>query len=231
MKAGCSCERRRASTKDVVGRTLRVLALACVLLFAGCAAPAASMSGEPKTKVVHIVDHGWHTGIALARADLPEGFPALADFAAAEQLEFGWGDAEYYPAQDPSVWLGTKALLWPTPSVLHVAAIRGDVAASFPASTIIRIELSADGLQRLSEFIRTEFQLDPQGRPVAVARGLYGDGRFYRARGKFYFPRTCNWWIAEALAAAGIPIEPVTAVTAGALLAQAARHGQVVQQR
>lgn len=236
MIAGCTGEVGRVHDQPrihpAVCRTLRVvLMLGCALLVAGCAAPTTSMSGEPRTQAIHIVGHGWHTGIAIARADLPAGFPARDDFALAEHLEFGWGDARYYPAQQASVWLGVKALLWPTPSVLHVAAIGGDIAASFPASTVIRIELSADGLQRLRDFIHAEFEQDLQGRPVAVARGLYGDGRFYRARGKFFFPRTCNWWIAEALAAGGIPIEPATAVTAGALLTQAARHGQVVQRR
>jgi uncharacterized protein (TIGR02117 family) len=220
------------TVRNVMCLSIRaVLALACGLIVAGCATPAAPMFGEPRTRAIQIVGHGWHTGLAIARADLPEDFPALDAFAAAEQLEFGWGDAAYYPAQQLSVWLGVRALFWPTPSVLHVAAIGGDVPASFPASTIVRIALSAEGLQRLLEFIRAEFVLDPQGQPVAVARGLYGDSHFYRARGKFHFPRTCNWWIARALVAGGVPIEPATAITAGALLSQAARHGQVVQRR
>lgn len=222
---------------DALGLTLRAaLVFACGVFVAGCATPIAPMSDEPmsdgpRTQAIHIVGHGWHTGLAIARADLSEGFPALTDFAAAEHLEFGWGDAAFYPAQQVSVWLGVRALLWPTPSVLHVTALGSDVAASFPESTVVRIALSADGLQRLREFIRAEFELDPQGRPVMVAPGLYGDSRFYRARGKFHFPRTCNWWIARALVAGGIPIEPATAITAGALLSQAARHGQVVQRR
>lgn len=231
MTARCATGMRRVKPKGAACRTLRLLAFACALLVAGCAAPTASMPDEPRVAAIHLVGHGWHTGIALALADLPDDFPALADFPSAEQLEFGWGDAEYYPAQDPSVWLGIRALVRATPSVLHVAAVRGDLAAAFPTSTIVRIELSADGLHRLRDFIRAEFQLDPQGRPIAVARGLYGGGRFYRARSSFHFPHTCNWWTAAALAAAGIPIEPATAVTAGVLLAQAARHGRVVQRR
>lgn len=231
MKAARATGVQRVKLKGAACRTLGLLALACALLVAGCAAPTASMPARPGAAAIHLIGHGWHTGIAIAGADLPDDFPALADFPSAEQLEFGWGDAEYYPAQDPSVWLGIKALFWPTPSVLHVAEIRGEIAAAFPMSTIVRIELSADGLHRLRDFIRAEFQLDPQGRPIAVARGLYGESRFYRARSSFYFPHTCNWWTAAALAAAGIPIEPATAVTARALLAQAARHGHVVQRR
>lgn len=223
MRAAGAIGRRRV--------VLRWLALVCGLLGAGCAATAGSVRDGPPAAAIHLVSHGWHTGIAIDRTDLPGDFPALADFPLAERLEFGWGDAEYYPAQDPSVWLGIKALVWPTPSVLHVAAVRGDIAAAFAASTIVRIELAAGGLDRLRDFIRAEFRLDAQGRPIAVARGLYGESRFYRARTSFYFPHTCNWWTASALAAAGIPIEPATAFTARALLARAARHGQVVQRR
>lgn len=231
MNAGCATEVRRVKPKDAACRTLGLLALAYALLVAGCATPTASTPAGQSGAAIHLIGHGWHTGIAIARADLSGDFPALADFPSAERLEFGWGDAEYYPAQDPSVWLGIKALVWPTPSVLHVAEIRGDIAAAFPMSTIVRIELSADGLQGLRDFIRAEFQLDPLGRPIVVGRGLYGESRFYRARSSFYFPYTCNWWTAAGLAAARIPIEPATAVTARALLAQVARHGHVVQRR
>jgi len=212
---------------------LRRLVLAGVLLAAGCALPAGpnAPSMHEAATSIHLVNHGWHTGIAIARADLPDDFPALADFPRADHLEFGWGDAEYYPAADLTLRQGTRALFRPTPSVLHVAAIEGEVVAAFASSTIVRLPLSADGRERLLDFIRAEFQRDAGGRPIAVAPGLYGASRFYRANGEFYFPRTCNWWTAQALAAGGVPIEPARAVTARGLLVQAARHGEVVQRR
>lgn len=212
---------------------LHRLALAAVLLIAGCALPAVTNSPPtPQAAAsIHLVSHGWHTGIAIARADLPDDFPALADFQPADHFEFGWGDAEYYPAADPTLRQGTRALFRPTPSVLHVAAIDGELAAAFASSTIVRLQVSASGLQKLLEFIGAEFQRDAPGGPIAVAPGLYGASRFYRASGEFYFPRTCNWWTAEALAVAGVPVEPARAVTARGLLVQAARHGEVVQRR
>jgi uncharacterized protein (TIGR02117 family) len=216
----------------VPNATLHRLALAAVLLIAGCALPATTNSPPPQAAAsIHLISHGWHTGIAIARADLADDFPALADFPRADHLEFGWGDAEYYPAADPTLRQGTRALFRPTPSVLHVAAIDGDLAAAFPSSTIVRLQLPASGLRRLLEFIGAEFQRDARGAPIAVAPGLYGASRFYRANGQFYFPRTCNWWTAEALAAAGVPVDSARAVTARGLMAQAARHGEVLQRR
>lgn len=212
-------------------RRMRLLALAGCLLGAACAAPRVveGPPAEPPARAIHLVSHGWHTGIAIARADLPEGFPALADFPHADVLEFGWGDAEFYPAAEPSLWQGLRALLWPTPSVLHVAALRGDLAATFPTSTIVRLEISEAGLGRLLEFIRAEFQRDIHGRPVSVAPGLYGASRFYRGQRSFHFPHTCNWWTAQGLLAAGIPVEPALALTAHGLLRQAIRHGEQVR--
>lgn len=219
------------SWPSFAARRLRLFALAACLLAAGCAAPQAVQrpQAEAPATAIHLVSHGWHTGIAISRADLPPGFPALADFPHADVLEFGWGDAEFYPAADPTPWQGIRALLWPTPSVLHVAALRGDLAAAFPASTIVRLEISEPGLGRLLEFIRAEFQRDIHGRPVRVAPGLYGASRFYRGQRSFHFPYTCNWWTAQGLLAAGIPVEPALALTAQGLLRQAMRYGEQVR--
>ena len=62
-----------------------------------------------------------------------------------------------------------------------------------------------------------------------LAAGLYGDSRFYPARGHFHLFNTCNVWTARALQAAGLPMQPRLAVTASALIDQAARHGRCLQ--
>jgi uncharacterized protein (TIGR02117 family) len=221
-------------------RPLRSLRLFCVAaavwLGAACAAlpaPPAPPAADANSAVaiVHLVGQGGHTGIVIAMSDLPPSWPGRADFAGATALEFGWGDAAYYTAAEPSIWLGIRAIAWPTPSVLHVAALRGEVTSAFPASPVVRLRLSAPGLARLLEFIGHEYALDANGQPVVAAPGQHGGGRFYRARSAFHFPRTCNWWAASALAAGGVPVDPSTTITAGELLAAAARHGEVLQPR
>ena len=88
---------------------------------------------------IWVVDHGWHTGVIVGQAELraaalgleltePEAAKRLlwltTRYPAAEWLEIGWGDAEFYQ-QTPTVsdvdpWLGLKALLIPTDSALQV---------------------------------------------------------------------------------------------------------------
>ena len=208
------------------------LVILLVLLIAGCSTRVELVSAteaEAAPKVIYVVSHGWHTGIVIARADLPDDWPGLQDFARSDYLEFGWGDAEYYPAEEGTVWLALTALFWPTPSVLHVAGITGSVTAFFPKSKLVRIRLLDSAFVRMQQFIRDTYWLGAEGRAIPVAAGLYGEGKFYRARGKFYFPKMCNYWTLSALREAGLPVIPLLAVTGGSVLSQVERHGELIQ--
>ena len=55
---------------------------------------------------VDILRHGWHSGIVVRAADVPEhAWPAPRVFVGAEYLEMVWGTRVYHPAPDPPVWL------------------------------------------------------------------------------------------------------------------------------
>lgn len=228
------------SAKAQSGRCARVnnnlcscsLVFLLSLLIAGCTARVDRLNSsavEAAPKVIYVVSHGWHTGIVIARADLPDDWPGLQDFARSDYLEFGWGDAEFYPAEEGTVWLALKALFWPTPSVLHVAGITGSVSAFFPNSKLVRIGLLESGFVRMQQFIRDTYWLGAEGRAIPVAAGLYGEGKFYQARGRFYFPKMCNYWTLSALREAGFPVIPLLAVTGGSVMSQVERHGEVIQ--
>jgi uncharacterized protein (TIGR02117 family) len=206
----------------------------CLLMLAvGCATPVESLfpppAGEP-TRTVYVVNHRWHTGVVVERAAFV-GAGWAEDFASAEFLEFGWGDAAFYPAERPGLWLAAKAVLWPTPSVLHVAGVTGPLTNSFPHQEIVRVELSEPGFERLRGHIENTFARDKAGKAQVVGPGLYGDSKFYRARGKFYFPKMCNRWTATGLRAAGCPISPLRSVTAGNVIRQVRTFGEPIQRR
>jgi hypothetical protein len=99
----------------------------------------------------------------------------------------------------------------------------------FPESRLVRISLPESGFARMLWFIRDTFWLGDEGRAIPVVAGLYGEAKFYRARGKFYFPKTCNYWTVSAVREAGLPVIPLFAVTARGVLAQVERHGDVIQ--
>ena len=53
-----------------------------------------------KKTVIFVTSDGWHSGIIVAKSDLPpDRLPETADFPEACFLEFGWGDAVSYPAK------------------------------------------------------------------------------------------------------------------------------------
>lgn len=156
-----------------VWRALRVPAAALAL--ASIAAWLSLAPGDPALYPVRgpgvrvaVLDHGWHSGIAVAQAELRgaavrigRARPDLAErlqwlaarFPGAEWLEIGWGDADFYRATpaigDLDPWLGLRALLWPTASVMQVVPGTGPVGAAFPRSEIVELRLSEAGFDRL----------------------------------------------------------------------------------
>jgi uncharacterized protein (TIGR02117 family) len=209
----------------------------CILFLAAscgaCAAPVrdAPVPGENEPrKTIYLVSHGWHAGIVLRRADLPDSiWPELGDFPNTEYVEVGWGDMDYYQTPDPHMGLIIKAALLPTASVLHIVGFSGSVPAYFPYSEIIKIEISSAGFEHLSRTIAASFATDEAGNTTSLGHGLYGNSRFYLSRETYHLFNTCNVWTARALRAAGLPITPVRAITAENLMSQARTFGVVVQ--
>ena len=166
----------------------------------------------------------------LRRTDIPDGItPKLGGFLDTEYLEVGWGDMDYYQTPDPHMGLTLKAALLPTASVLHIVGFNGAVAAYFPYSEIIGIELSSAGIELLSRTIAASFATDAAGNITALGPGLYGDSRFYRSRETYHLFNTCNVWTARALQAAGLPVTPAIAITVENLMSQARKFGLVMQ--
>jgi len=99
--------------------------LFCLLwLCSACAGPVHPppilVQGEASISI-YVVNHGWHTGLIVRRADIPLGLvPETGDFPAADYR----GDWYYYQSGAPGLWLTLKAALWPTASVLHVVGVK-----------------------------------------------------------------------------------------------------------
>jgi len=212
---------------------IRIWILFLAVSCSTCAAPIretlAPSESEPR-KTIYLVNHGWHAGIVLRRADIPDNiWPKLGNFPDMEYLEVGWGDMDYYQIPDSHLGFILKAALLPTASVLHIVGFNGHVPAYFPFSEIIRIELSSAGFELLSRTIASSFALDKAGNTTSPSPGLYGNSRFYLSRETYHLFNTCNVWTARALRTAGLPITPATATSVGNLISQARKFGVVVQ--
>jgi uncharacterized protein (TIGR02117 family) len=187
-------------------------ALACLPLCGCAAAPVADAPRARAETAVFVVPQGGHTGLAVRAADIPALLvPEKRDFPRAEWLEFGWGDRDFYMAPSPGPWLSFKAAFLPTPGVVHVAGVQGELRVYFPGAEIIEIPLSRSALEGLLRYVHRAFERN--GGPAApLGRG------FYPGRDTFHLLRTCNVWTAGALRAAGLPVRD--ALTVQGILAQ-----------
>ncbi len=226
-----------AITRQVrYSRSTRLLLLAILCCYA-CAGtitlsrpPVAS--GAPPYIHFYVVSHGWHTGVVIRRADIPPSlWPESRDFPTAEYLEVGWGEWDFYQTPDAGSGLALQAMLWPNASVLQVVGFREPLGVAFPESEIVELALTPAGLGGLVRYIHHSYARDGAIRVFALGQGLYGDSRFYPARGRFYLFNTCNVWTAGALRAAGYPVSPALALTAASVMAPARRFGTVMQLR
>ncbi|HUF92701.1 MAG TPA: DUF2459 domain-containing protein [Candidatus Limnocylindria bacterium] len=193
-------------------------------LGAGCGAPVAGLypprGGEP-TVEVWVVAHGWHAGLAVRVADVPAGaWPERSHFPDADFLELGWGDRAYWQHENPGVRLALDALLRPTPSAVRIVGVRGPLAPAFPGAEIVDLRLSHAGFARLVRFVDDSIAREGAGAATPLGATSWPDIRFYPARPTYHLFRTSNTWTAAALRAAGFPIAPASALTAGGVLRQ-----------
>ena len=201
------------------------LLVGLLILVAACAAspPVVRQSqdaparGAPVT--VYVAGHGWHTGIIVPAADMQARLPALqAQFGKTPFLEFGWGDRDFYQAEEITAGVALKAVLWPTASVMHVVAVSADVTAFFPRSEIHRLCLSREHYAVLLDFIAGSFRRNEGGALVPGGRGLYGDSQFFDAVGDYTLFNTCNTWTAKGLKSAGFDIGTAFKATASSVM-------------
>lgn len=206
----------------------------CLVVICGTGAMSGAemlaQAAENPRKMIYLVNHGWHAGIVLQRAEIPDGlWPAAGEFPDAEYLEVGWGDKDYYQTPDAHLGRILMAALLPTSSVLHVVGFNGPVQAYFPNSEIIGIELSSAEFENLARTIGASFARDKAGKIRSLGHGLYGNSRFFQSRETYHLFNNCNVWTARMLRSAGLSITPASSTTVESLLSQARKFGLVLQ--
>ena len=212
----------------------RFLLLVLCAVGVACAVPETKTASPPKPdelgNTVYLTSHGWHAGIVIRRADIPDSvWPEHTEFPDSVYLEVGWGDSDYYRTPDPHWGITLKAALLPTASVLHVVGFSSSVPAYFPYSEIIEIRLSDPGFAELCRYIAASYLKDPAGNSVALGPGLYGESRFYESHEIYHLFNNCNAWTDRALETAGCPLDPAPVFTVETLMDRARSCGKVIQ--
>lgn len=200
--------------------------LVLMLGLPGCAAlpkvvppRTAAAADAPKPHRIDVVSHGWHTGIVIAAEDAERALPFLKErFQGATHYELGWGDKGFYMADEVTTGITLRAMFWAQGSVVHVVALQGPAAASFPASRSVPVELTAEGMASLMGYVDSGFLRGTDGRVLPLRNGLYGDSQFYDGVGRYHVFNTCNKWTAKALRSGGVVISPALKLTSGSVL-------------
>jgi len=90
----------------------------------------------------------------------------------------------------------------------------------FPHSEMVEVNISSEGLAYLLNAVSESFKRDNEGHAIKSENGLYGQSSFYEGKGKYFMTNTCNTWVAQALARAGVPIREVLTLTAESVMRQ-----------
>jgi len=168
---------------------------------------------------VSLDTNGWHTDIVFPAAILSRDHPFRRLYPSARTFSVGWGDRDAYRFADKDPWLNLWAVVPPSPTLLHVSADSApDALGGGPSVAISRA--GADGL---AAFIDRSLSRDARGDAIVVGPGYQARSVFVESPDEFHIFRLCNQWIAEALKAAGLPVSPLGAWTAGSVTRQVSR--------
>ncbi len=210
---------------DLLLRSWRGIAGAvlCPLFMVSAGAAVRAQSGSPAAtgaQIIYVIAGGWHTELALPAASIDSPLKALAvRFPGARSLVFGWGARGYYMARHPGFEDLMRAAT-PGPAVVLVVPLAISAAAFAGAANAIPLAISPGGAARLSRFLWDSLVENCNGGLRDLGAGPYPQSVFYAATGTYDLSDTCNTWAAEALRAAGVPVNPAGVVFAGQLLDQ-----------
>ena len=224
---------RRRATLHGLGRLLAAAGVGAVAALWTWTAPGdARLIAASTTPAVtiHLLDNGFHTDLVVPRAAFALAPGPLADAVATlgpgDWILVGWGDASFYVDQRPIADRlpdGARAFFRPgNRSVVMLDPEQGDPALRFPATARRSLSLSQAGLIAMARRVERSLELSNGAARIAAARPG-DDARFFASHETFSILHLCNHWTADVLSAAGVPIQPLRAITSTGVMADAAR--------
>jgi hypothetical protein len=201
------------------------LAILLMLSPAGCAKAPPACVEEPASQadVVFVLQHGWHTDLAIPTQVLRGNMTVFQRiFPGLKVLVIGFGKRTFMMA--PVTTSGDLVIgPFPGKGAILVVGLKGPPSLAYDDGVQASVILPAGGPERLSEFIWQTLSIQ-DGKPVPIREGFFPGSMFYATQVEYAGTYTCNTWTADALHAAGVDVNPQGAVFAGQTMRQVERN-------
>ncbi|KAF0152771.1 MAG: putative outer membrane lipoprotein [Ignavibacteria bacterium] len=185
----------------------------------------------PDSINVYCVKENWHTGLMFEVSEFTiEQLPLLKLYADYQYVDIGWGDEDFYQAEDFNLYYAAKAILIPTPTVIRIDGYR------FPMEEVIKwrefailFRLPRDSFIKFITFIKNSLKYDDTGNYI-ISKKVEGQPIiFFKSKDKYHMFRTCNTWAAQAIKAAGFKINTFCLLTARQFYKRLSEHGKILK--
>lgn len=175
--------------------------------------------------LVWLIADKYHTGMVFPFDWLVEsGYVAPAHFGKPKYVTMSWGNKTAYSKEGlDTKWKVFRVLFTPTPSVMELIPSDWNIAEVLPHQRIWRKLVSRERGPELARFLNGCSVSGADQRPVVVCPSSWGKGVQLEGRHPYFIPRVCNVWTVQAIECLGGDIEPWLALTADALVRQAAK--------
>lgn len=219
-------KRRRIWLAGIAAAPLLILALFLLAAWIGSSIPRNADWSEPETGVTILVEtNGIHTGIVMpvtsAVKDWRETFPSAAlpraDGELPTHIAVGWGEKDVFlntptwSDLDPGTAL--RILVSGGDGLLRVA----HYVRPAPSTRHRPIRLRPREYARLVARIEAALPPLPPGAPRPVYRSYEPGAVHYDAAGRYTLGNTCNQWVGDTLAYAGIEMGRWTPFSGGVM--------------
>lgn len=187
-------------------------------------AQAAAPGAQDMIEIM-VETNGTHTGIIVpvfsAQKDWRETLPSAAlprpDGRLPTHLAIGWGEREVF--LNVPAWGDLKAS-----TALRIATVGGDPLMRVshyvrpgPSPHHRPLQITQDQYRRLVAAIERSLPEVPPGETREILRGTFVEDAYYDATGSYTLVNTCNSWVGDTLAEAGVEMGMWTPFAGGVM--------------
>jgi len=188
-------------------------------------APAEISPDMPGSVEIMVETNGTHTGIIVpvvsAAKDWRETLPSAAlprpDGRLPTHLSIGWGEREVF--LNVPTWGDLEAS-----TALRIATVGGEPLMRVshyyrpgPGPNHRPVQITQEQYRRLVGAIERALPDIPAGETRQILSGTYVDDAYYEALGSYTLVNTCNTWVGDTLAEAGIEMGMWTPFAGGVM--------------